>query len=242
MFELTLVLIIGFVVGTINGMAGGASLLSFPVLLAMGLNPVTATVTNSLGVSSANLFAWVANKNTGWIIFHKYKKVIFVASCFSAIGAITLLALPGEVFQHAVPFLLLFATFSLLLPRKPRGGKLHKKLENTAIAASGFYCGYFGPGQGVMVIAALSQDSARTPQEVNSAKNVIVGITSALSNFLYLFSGQVNWPIFASLFVGSSLGGLMGGYWATRIPTQFFRVLVFCVGITASCWLFVRTF
>jgi uncharacterized membrane protein YfcA len=155
---------------------------------------------------------------------------------------VALLALPSEVFQNVVPFLLLFATFSLLLPRKPRIGKLHKNLERSALAASGFYCGYFGPGQGVIVIATLSQDSSRTPQEVNSAKNVIVGITSALSNFLYLFSGQVIWPIFAALFVGSSLGGLMGGYWASRIPTQIFRALVFFVGVIASCWLFVRTF
>ena len=242
MLEYALVLLVGFIVGTINGMAGGASLLSFPVLLAIGLNPVSATVTNSLGVSSANIFAWISNKQTGWEVFHKYKKIIFLATCFSALGAIALLALPSEVFQHAVPFLLLFATFSLLLPRKPRVGKLHKNLERSALAASGFYCGYFGPGQGVIVIATLSQDSSRTPQEVNSAKNVIVGITSALSNFMYLFSGHVVWPIFATLFVGSSLGGLVGGYWASRIPTQIFRALVFCVGLIASCWLFVRTF
>ena len=57
MLEYALVLLVGFIVGTINGMAGGASLLSFPLLLAIGLNPVSATVTNSLGVSSANIFA-----------------------------------------------------------------------------------------------------------------------------------------------------------------------------------------
>lgn len=163
MLEYVLVLLVGFIVGTINGMAGGASLLSFPVLLAIGLNPVSATVTNSLGVSSANIFAWISNKQTGWEVFRKYKKIIFLATCFSALGAIALLALPSEVFQHAVPFLLLFATFSLLLPRKPRVGKLHKNLESSALAASGFYCGYFGPGQGVIVIATLSQDSSRTP-------------------------------------------------------------------------------
>ena len=76
MLEYVLVLLVGFIVGTINGMAGGASLLSFPVLLAIGLNPVSATVTNSLGVSSANIFAWISNKQTGWEVFHKYKKII----------------------------------------------------------------------------------------------------------------------------------------------------------------------
>ena len=167
-------------------MAGGASLISFPVLLALGLNPVSATVTNALGVTSANLFAVRASDHSAKALIRQYKFHIALSALFASFGAILLLALPSRVFENVVPYLLLGATLTILLPAKARSGIKHKVTEFIAIAASGFYCGYFGPGQGVMVIATLARDKKRDPNTVNAVKNVIVGVTSIVSNGIYI--------------------------------------------------------
>jgi len=231
----------GIVVGTINGMAGGASIISYPVLLALGLHPLDATVTNAIGTTSANFAAIRSSKYKIWDLVKLYKFLIAISVIGSLIGATLLLAFPPHVFEHTVPFLLLGATLSLLLPTKPAVGKRNRNAETIGIAASGLYCGYFGPGQGVMVIASLARNPKR-PDVMNAAKNIIVGIPSAASNVIYLFSGHVHWMLAFALFLGSSIGGGLGGRWASRMSPNFYRGLVMVVGVGASIYLFKRYF
>ncbi len=148
--------------------------------------------------------------------------------------------MPPDVFEKIVPFLLLFATLSLLIKVKPRVDPNLQVKENIGIAASGFYCGYFGPGQGVMVIAVLARDARRKSADLNSAKNLIVGCTSTVSNIIYIFSGLVHWPFVIALLAGSTVGGTLGGRWATRMSPDFYRGLVLITGLAASAWLFVK--
>ena len=231
----------GVVVGTINGMAGGASIISYPVMLALGLHPIDATVTNALGTTSANFVAIRTGKYKIWDLIKTYKFLIALSVAGSLLGAWMLLAFPPHIFEHIVPFLLLGATFTLLLPTKPTFGKRNKRAETLGIAASGLYCGYFGPGQGVMVIASLARNP-RKPDAMNAAKNIIVAIPSTASNIVYLFSGRVHWMFAFALFLGSSIGGGFGGRWATRMSPNFYRGLVMAVGIGASIYLFKRYF
>ena len=231
----------GVVVGTINGMAGGASIISYPVMLALGLHPIDATVTNALGTTSANFVAIRTGKYKIWDLIKTYKFLIALSVAGSLIGAWMLLAFPPRIFEHIVPFLLLGATLTLLLPTNPTLGKRNKKAETLGIAASGLYCGYFGPGQGVMVIASLARNP-RKPDAMNAAKNIIVAIPSTASNIVYLFSGRVHWMFAFALFLGSSIGGGLGGRWATKMSPNFYRGLVMAVGIGASIYLFKRYF
>jgi uncharacterized membrane protein YfcA len=153
---------------------------------------------------------------------------------------VALITVPPEVFEKIVPFLLLFATLSLLIKVKPRIDPHFQVKENIGIAASGFYCGYFGPGQGVMVIAVLARDARRKTSDLNSAKNLIVGCTSTVSNIIYIFSGLVHWPFVLALLIGSTVGGTLGGRWANRMSPNFYRGLVLVTGLGASAWLFVK--
>ena len=229
----------GIVVGTINGMAGGASIISYPVLLALGLHPLDATITNAIGTTSANFVAIRSGKYKIWDLIKTYKFLITISVMGSLIGAGLLLAFPPHVFEHIVPFLLLGATLTLLLPTKPAPGKRNETVEAVGIAASGLYCGYFGPGQGVMVIASLARNPKR-PDVMNATKNIIVGIPSVASNIVYLFSGRVHWMLAFALFLGSSIGGGLGGRWSTKVSPNFYRKLVMIVGIGASIYLFKR--
>lgn len=231
----------GVIVGTINGMAGGASMISYPVMLALGLHPLDASITNAIGTTSANFVAIRTGQNKIWDLIKSYKFLIALSVAGSLIGALLLLSFPPRVFEHIVPFLVLGATLTLLLPIRPAVGRRNETLEAVGIAASGLYCGYFGPGQGVMVIASLSRNPKK-PEVMNAAKNIIVGIPSIASNIVYLFSGRVHWMLAFALFLGSSIGGALGGKWATKMSPNFYRGLVMTVGVGASIYLFKRYF
>jgi uncharacterized membrane protein YfcA len=240
MLKFFLVVCTGILVGAINGMAGGASLLSYPVMLALGLHPINAAVTNALGVSSANFFAIRSSPHTGKKLLRSYRTLIAISVLGAVIGATLLLSLPSRVFERVVPFLLLGATSTLLLPNRERQGRRNEIVVRTGVAASGLYCGYFGPGQGVMVVAALARGKITSPTNLNAAKNIIVGVTGLATNVIYLFSGRAVWTLVFALFLGSSFGGTLGGKWATRMSPIFYRVLIMSVGFGASLWLFIR--
>jgi uncharacterized protein len=240
MLEFLLIAITGLLVGVINGMAGGASVISFPVLLATGLSPVSAAITNALGVTPANFFALISIRHRVKELAREYAHLIWISITASILGAVALINMPPAVFEKIVPFLLLFATLSLLIKVKPRVDPQLQLKENIGIAASGFYCGYFGPGQGVMVIAVLARDARRETADLNSAKNLIVGCTSIVSNVIYIFSGLVHWPFVLALLAGSTVGGTLGGHWASRMSPLFYKGLVLLTGFVASAWLFEK--
>ena len=240
MLEFIAIAATGLLVGVINGMAGGASVNSFPVLLATGMSPVSAAVTNAIGVTPANFFALIAIRHRIKELFREYFSLILISTVGAIIGSVALLTQPPEVFEKLVPFLLLGATLTLLVKVKAHRGKRHQSLENVGIAASGLYCGYFGPGQGVMVIAVLARDARRDPAVLNTAKNLIVGCTSLISNIIYVFSGLVHWSFAFALLAGSTVGGTLGGRWATRMNPNFYRGLVLVTGLGASAWLFEK--
>lgn len=240
MLEYIFIFAVGILVGAINGMAGGASVISYPVLLATGMSPVNAAISNALGVTPANFFALIAVRHQMRAYFQEYKKLIIISIIGSSVGAVALLTVPPGVFEKMVPFLLLFASLSFLIKAKPVRSARQALLEKIGIAASGLYCGYFGPGQGVLVIAVLARDIRRDPKTLNTAKNLIVGLTSLISNIIYIFSGRADWPIVIALVIGASIGGTVGGRWAARMPTALYRGLILSVGFGASAWLFTK--
>lgn len=240
MLEYILIFAVGILVGAINGMAGGASVISYPVLLATGMSPVNAAISNALGVTPANFFALIAVRHQMRAYFQEYKKLIIISIIGSSVGAVALLTVPPGVFEKMVPFLLLFASLSFLIKAKPDRSARQALLEKIGIAASGLYCGYFGPGQGVLVIAVLARDIRRDPKTLNTAKNLIVGLTSLISNIIYIFSGRADWPVVIALVIGASIGGTVGGRWAARMPKAVYRGLILTVGFGASAWLFKK--
>lgn len=228
----------GLIAGLINAVAGGASAITFPLLLGLGLPPISATTTNAVGISSANFFALIPRRKQLVKLFDDYKMLILYSSVATSIGAWCLLAFPARVFEKIAPFLLMIASVSLLIPLNRGKAVLSRAKESCAIAFSGFYCGYFGPGQGVIVFATLMR--SRSHRDLNAGKNLIVAITNIFSNTIYIFSGVIDWPSFSILFISSGIGGLLSGKIAHQAPVQFFRILVFVIGFSASIWLFIK--
>jgi len=227
---------VGLLVGIFNGAAGGASVFSFPVLVAIGLSPVSAAITSAIGVSPANIFALVSKRHEVKPLIREHAKILIACSLGALIGAIALIAIPEENYKKLVPVLLLIASCSLLLKVAPALTALERRIEISLMLAIGIYCGYFGPGQGVMVIAVLARDAGRSVASVNISKNVIVGISNIPSICIFAFSGLVDWAMAAALLLGSSAGGYFGGRVVNRFSRNSYKWIIFSVGITSTVW------
>lgn len=233
------VLGVGVVVGMVNGVVGGGSVLSYPVMLATGLNPITATITNSVGVSSANLFALAASLRRARVSLRAWIGAALASAFGAGIGIYLLLTLPARLFDYLVPVLLLFAALSVLIKvPAPRPSDARRPGHIVpSIFGSGIYCGYFGPGQGVMVLASLTHDGRLSPHEINVIKNFIIGLTGLVTTTIFIVTGHVAWTQAVLLFIGSGLGGLIGGHYASLFPAALFRWVIFGIGLASSIYL-----
>lgn len=238
--EYSFVGVVGFVVGVINGMAGGASVLVYTAFMAIGLNPVAAVVTTAWGVTPANLIAQKASPGSLRDLYRANYRLLWLSISGTVIGAIALLQMPLAVLEKAVPVLLLIASLSVLLPMLRKQGGLGARQEELVIFGTGLYCGYFGPGQGLMVAATLAQNSERKPLDLNSLKNFITGYTALVSNFVFLASGQVHWILVSILAVTSGVGGYVGARSAGKLSITLYRLLLLSVGLGASVWFFIK--
>ena len=225
----------GLIVGIINGIAGGASSLSFPILVAFGLNPVVATATNSIGVWAANPFALIAQRRRVREAMRHFTPLILASAIGTIVGSIALITFPVALFEKVVPLLLLIATLTMYIPLESTRHSLTTRSEWWAIFSSGIYNGYFGPGQGVIVIATLIR--SRDYKNVNIGKTLIVGISAFFSTAIYLAGGVVSWTYMAPLAIGCAIGGWAAGYLVGKIDIRYFRALVIFVGLTSSLWL-----
>ena len=233
--KVLIIALAGLIVGIINAVAGGASSLTFPILVAFGLNPVVATATNSIGVWAANPFALIAQRRRVRNQLRHFLPLIIASSLGTIIGAIALITFPIHLFEKIVPLLLLIATLTMFIPINSSSHLMRRRSEWSTIFASGIYNGYFGPGQGVIVIATLIR--SRDYKNVNIGKTLIVGISAGFSTVTYLFAGVVAWRYIAPLAVGCAVGGWAAGYLVGKIDIRYFRALVIVVGLASSIWL-----
>lgn len=236
MISVITIFIVGLSVGFLNGFAGGASVLSFPAMIAIGLNPVTAAMTNALGVWTANVGALVGKfKNVRGII--KDESALIGYSMIGAIfGGLALALMPISGFQKLVPILILIASLTLFIKVKANLTPIKQRLEYLWLTAIGFYAGYFGPGQGVMTIAVLARDVKRTVSDINVRKNVVVTMTCIGSNLIYIASGKINWTYALDLAVSCAIGGYCGAKVVDKFSRDTYRMGIFVIGLLCAVW------
>ncbi len=229
----------GLAAGGVNAAVGSGTLITFPTLLAMGVPPVLANGTNCLGlvpgsISGAYAFRDVLSRRV-W----RWAAIVAVAAIC---GALLVLVLPSAVFAAAVPWLILLAVGLVAL--QPLVVKhLPDPSSRTgaiAVAGSGFYGGYFGAGQGITFLAALSASGVRSIHAANGAKNVLAGVANSSAAIVFILGGQVLWLSAAVLAVSSLLGGGVGGRVTRTMPAPALRILVIVVGLIAAVSSFVR--
>jgi hypothetical protein len=239
------VLAAGFTAGGINAIVGSGSLVTFPVLLAVGFAPVTANVSNSVGLVFGNVSAaWGYRRE-----LEGQRQRALLGGSGTAVGAVTggvlLLTLPEGVFEAVVPVLILLACALMVLRPKPKLGhgamSHHRKVALVAVGFGvGVYGGYFGAAQGVILLAAMRFLIPDSLQRLNGLKNVMVGVANGVAAILFIIVAHVAWDAAALIAVGSITGAQIGARYGRRIPDQTLRWTVVTVGVAVAIVLIVK--
>ena len=236
--------------GLINAVAGGGTLVSFPVLMALGLPPVSANVTNTIGLCPGYFGGIFAQRKD----LPGQKKRLMILLPLSIAGGIAggvLLIQTGEnSFRTLIPWLLLVASL-LLAVQAPVKRWLQSRAGKTGLCTAGsigafiliflaaVYGGYFGAGVSVIVIAVLGliyDDSLTHLNVLKQALSFSINISAAV---YFLFSGMAEWMVVLVMAAGSIAGGFAGGSVAGAIKPDTLRYMVVCIGITVACIYFI---
>lgn len=231
----------GWVAGVVNTIAGAGSLLTFPALLATGLSPLSANVSNCLGVIPGSvggaygmraqlrgqraeilrLCAWVALGSVG--------------------GAVLLLQLPSAAFDRVVPWLVGLAGLLVIAQpviarrsRRPAQDHPSSRWTGPSVGTVGVYSGYFGAAQGVLLIGVLGVLRSRQLREDNAAKNVLAVVGNGVAGLLYAFLAPVNWVAVLLLALGSAAGGPVGAVLAKRVKPGPLRIAIALISLVVA--------
>jgi uncharacterized membrane protein YfcA len=251
-----------FLAGAINSVAGGGTLVSFPVLIWLGLNSVTANATSTVAI-------WPGTLGSAWGYRRELRdaeprfRILIVPSLIGGIaGAVLLRWTPPAFFDTLVPYLILFATL-LFMAQEPvqkmlkntdgrqatKGdGLSHSSHESTRWIvgallfqlAVGLYGGYFGAGIGILMLAALSILGLHDIHEMNSLKVVFGGTINGVAAAYFIWARMVYWPDVLIMAVGAILGGIGGAGTARKIGRTAVRRIVIAIGFGMAVSLFIK--
>ncbi len=231
----------GFGGGIAAAIAGGASLVTFPTLLAMGLPPVAANATNAVGLSLSNFMAAVADwrRRPSWGRSLSWLFAINVVG--GAVGAFLMLETPAELLILLVPALiggatLLFAIGPWVQRLLPGGAQDGLQAGRVALPLflSAIYGGYFGAALGVINLAILAIGGLTDLRSTNVLKNLLITGVSASSVWIYVWQGAVVWPAMVVLMAGSIGGGYAGGHLVRVLPPRLVRIGIIGFGTGAT--------
>lgn len=235
--QLLLIAVVGVIAGVINGTVGGGSLLTYPLLVAIGVPPVYAAATNTTGLSSGNLAAVIPHYRAKTLDFGPWKHHALATASGAVIGGSLLIALPHRVFEFLVPILLVVASITMVFKPKVHSDRHAKKSQTLfALVGSGIYSGYFGPGQGVIAMAVLMRDGRLSMHHMIVVKNFVISASNVVVAFLFIFTGHVLWLAAITLFMSASLGGWLGAHVSERINPTALRWAVAGVGLLSAVW------
>lgn len=237
--------------GAANALAGGGTLITFPTLIALGVPPVAANVTNTVALGPGYLGALLAQRTD---LIGQRRRMMFLLPA-AALGGLTgglLLLNTGErLFRELVPYLILMASLMLavqeplrrrLTARAARGGG-RQPAEWWAIAPVflvAIYGGYFGAGISIIVLAVLGLMLDDSLTRLNALKHFVTLAANIAATTLFLFSGEVIWAAAAVMAVSTLIGGALGGKLAGRIRPATLRAVVVTLGILIAFIYFVR--
>ncbi len=250
LFEMLLLLFVGFCGGILTTVAGGSSFVTFPSLIFLGLTPLAANTTNFVSLLFAQPIA-LATSYRGELraIGRAIIPSIVLAATGGAVGAFLLLWTGESGFARLVPYLMLAAT--AMFAGAPSLRKALTSGTRTApdpgsplcqilIFALSIYCGYFGAGVGMMLLGVLAVFGYDDVHKANAVKNVVGSVASLVATTIYGLSGPVAWPQALVMMVGGLAGAYFGGKIAKNAPQRFLRATIVALGSAFTLYLFWR--
>lgn len=247
-----LLLVAGVAAGIVGTVAGLASLVSYPALLAFGLPPLAANVTNTTAMTSVMAGAAAGARPELRGLSRRLLPLSLCAAAGGAAGAVLLLWLPASTFTAVVPWLVAAGSLLLLLRDRVRlwaellrarqrpttaGGRWTWAL---AVAATGVYAGYFGAAAGIIMLAILSVRYAEPFPVTNAVKSIVTGSGNLVAMAVYVVMAPVDWSAALLLGTGLAVGGWAGPQIVRHLPERPLRYAIAVAGFGLAAWLASR--
>jgi hypothetical protein len=243
--EVVAILLAGVAAGTINTVVGSGTLITFPTLLALGVPPVTANVSNTVGLVPGTLSGTIGYRRE---LVGQRDRLLRLASASlvgGVAGAVLLLVLPSSAFDAIVPALIGIGV--LLVVVGPWVGRRVAARAATrgglpehgapwvwpAILGAGVYGGYFGAAQGVLLMAILGIGVEDDLQRHNATKNVLALVVNGVAALVFIAVADVDWTVAGLIALGAVVGGQIGAGVGRRLPAVVLRVVIVVVGLAA---------
>lgn len=243
--EIVAILLAGLAAGTINTVVGSGTLITFPTLLAFGVPPVTANVSNTVGLVPGMLSGAVGYRAE---LVGQRRRLIRLGSASllgGTAGAVLLLVLPSAAFDAVVPVLIGLGVLLVVVgPATSR--RVAARAERRggppehgawwvwpAIALCGVYGGYFGAAQGVLLVAVLGIGVADSLHRHIATKSVLALLVSGIAAVVFIVVADVDWAVAGLIAAGSVVGGQLGATVGRRLPPLVLRGVIVVVGLTA---------
>lgn len=242
-----LILVAGFAAGMINAIVGSGSLITFPTLLALGYPPLTANISNNVGLVPGGLAGSFGYRRELRTMGRTLRLLMPWSITGGITGALLLLVLPAEAFDAVVPILVLLAVVLVIAQpalqktirrrrdRHPVERDEHGWPARLTAFGCAVYGGYFGAAQGVLMMGLLPLLLSADLQRLNGTKNLLTMLVNAIAAAIFLVFAldRISWWVVLLIAVGSTLGGLVGARAGRRMPPTLLRGVIAVVGLTA---------
>jgi uncharacterized membrane protein YfcA len=240
-----LLMLAGFAAGLTGTIAGLASLVSYPALLAAGIPPVAANVTNTVALLSNSVGAVLGSRpelrgHWGRLVWYCVASVLG-----GTLGGALLLWTPSDAFEKIVPFLIALGSATILL-RRPAATKEYSGRPGwptlLGVFAIGIYGGYFGAAAGVLMLALLLAVGADSLARASSYRNLVLGLANGIAAVAFVIFGPVVWSAAIPLGIGFFVGGRLGPVVVRHSPAEILRLVIAVAGVGLAIYLGIKAY
>lgn len=247
MLQALLLLVAGVGAGLIGSIAGLASLISYPALLAVGLAPVTANVTNTVALVFSSVGSAFGSRPELRDQGVRLRRLSAIGVLGGAAGGVLLLASPSGYFERVVPWLIGFGSLTILWPRRPAVHldgpvRVDSRVVRLEVFLIGVYGGYFGAAAGVLLLALLLATTSDSLARSNALKNVVLGLANLAAAIVFALFGSVNWLDAVPLAAGLFVGGFIGPVVVRHSPARALRILIALASIGLAIYLGIKAY
>ena len=244
-WEVVAIFVAGLGAGLINAIVGSGTLITFSTLVTLGVPPVVANVSNTIGLVPGSISAAIGYRRE---LVGQRRRILRLASASvvgGVVGAGLLLALPERAFATIVPLLICLGLV-LVIFQRPLGVRIAARHAQTGglpefgvwwvwplVLLTGIYGGYFGAAQGILLMAVMGLGVPDTLQRLNGTKNVLAAIVNAVAGVFFIAVAEIDWGIVAIIAVSSVIGAQLGAKFGRRLPDLALRAVIVAVGVAA---------
>jgi uncharacterized membrane protein YfcA len=246
--EVVAIALAGLAAGAINTVVGSGTLITFPVLLAFGYAPVTANVSNTIGLVPGSLSGAVGYRRELAGQGRRAVRLGTASVVGGATGAVLLLVLPASAFKAIVPVFIAVALVLVIVQPRLNQALAHRErgrdgeggiVTPLGVYAAGVYGGYFGAAQGILLLGLLGVTLPQNLQRTNALKNILAALVNGVAGIYFAIAAHVEWAP-AGIIAGASIvGGQLGAHYGRRLHPAALRGVIVVVGVSAIVHLLV---